>query len=162
MSEVDRLLAANEAWAAASPPGASDARPRRHLAVLTCMDARIDVLAALGLEVGEAHVLRNAGGRVTDDVLRSLALSSHVLGVDTVVVVEHTRCGLAGTTDENLRAQTGADVPFLPIADHRAALREDVERLAATPFLSPVQEIAGLVYDVETGRLEDVVRSSNR
>jgi len=163
VNDVDRLLAANEAWAAAgTPPGAADARPRRHLAVVTCMDTRIDVLAALGLEVGEAHVLRNAGGRVTDDVLRSLALSCHVLGVDTVVVMQHTRCGLAGTSDEELRARTGADVDFLPIDDHRVALREDVQRLAATPFLSPVQQVAGLIYDVETGRLEDVVRSSTR
>jgi carbonic anhydrase len=162
VNEIDRVLAANGSWAADHPPGAADARPRRHLAVVTCMDTRIDVLAALGLEVGEAHVLRNAGGRVTDDVLRSLALSCHVLGVDTVVVMQHTRCGLAGTSDEDLRARTGADVDFLPIYDHRAVLREDVERLAATPFLSPLQEIAGLIYDVETGRLEDVVRSSNR
>ena len=163
MNDVDRVLAANEAWAAAgTPPGAADARPRRHLAVVTCMDTRIDVLAVLGLEVGEVHVLRNAGGRVTDDVLRSLALSCHVLGVDTVVVMQHSRCGLAGTSDEELRARTGADVDFLPIDDHRVALREDVQRLAATPFLSPVQQVAGLIYDVETGRLEDVVRSSTR
>jgi carbonic anhydrase len=159
VSEIDRLLAANEAWAAAAPPGAADARPRRRLAVVTCMDTRIDVYAVLGLDVGEAHVLRNAGGRVTDDVLRSLALSSHVLGVDTVVVMQHTRCGLAGTTDEDLRAITGAPVEFLPIDDHRAALQEDVQRLADTPFLGPVHTIAGLVYDVDTGRLEDVVRS---
>jgi carbonic anhydrase len=158
VSEVDRLLAANEAWAAASAPEAADARPRRHLAVLTCMDARIDVLAALGLEVGEAHVLRNAGGRVTDDVLRSLALSCHVLGVDTVVVMQHTRCGLAGTTDEDLRARTGADIAFLPIDDHRVAVREDVRRLTDTPYLAPVQVVAGLVYDVDSGRVEEVVR----
>jgi carbonic anhydrase len=162
VSEIDRMLATNEAWAAAHPPGAADARPRRHLTVLTCMDTRIDVLAALGLEVGEAHVLRNAGGRVTDDVLRSLALSCHVLGVDTVVVMQHTRCGLAGTSDEDLRALTGADVAFRPIDDHRAALREDVQRLTATPYLAPVRHVAGLIYDVETGRLEDVVRSSSR
>ena len=162
MNGIDRLLADNGAWAAAHPPSAADARPRRHVAVLTCMDTRIDVLAALGLQVGEAHVLRNAGGRVTDDVLRSLALSCHVLGVDTVVVMQHTRCGLAGTTDEELRARTGADVAFLPIDDHRSTLREDVEGLAATPFLSPVKEIAGLIYDVETGGLDEVVRSSRR
>ncbi len=162
MSEIDRLLAANEAYAAARQPGAGDARPNRHLAVVTCMDTRIDVYAVLGLAVGEAHVLRNAGGRVTDDVLRSLALSCHVLDVDTVVVMQHTRCGLAGTTDEDLRALTGADVEFLPIDDHRAALREDVQRLTATPYLAPVRHVAGLIYDVETGRLEDVVRSSSR
>jgi carbonic anhydrase len=168
VSEIDRLLAANEAYAAARQPGAGDARPNRHLAVVTCMDTRIDVYAVLGLAVGEAHVLRNAGGRVTDDVLRSLALSGHVLGVDTVVLMQHTRCGLAGTSDEELRARTGADVAFLPIDDHRAALREDVERLASTPYLAPLRTLAGLVYDVDSGRVEDVVRweggdhSSNR
>jgi carbonic anhydrase len=167
-TEVDRLLAANDAYAAAHPAGPSDARPQRHLAVVTCMDTRIDVYAVLGLAVGEAHVLRNAGGRMTDDMLRSLALSCHVLGVDTVVVMQHTRCGLAGTSDEELRALTGADVAFLPIDDHGAALREDVERLTSTPYLAPLRAVAGLVYDVDSGRVEDVVRweagdhSSNR
>jgi carbonic anhydrase len=116
------------------------------------------VFAVLGLHLGEAHVIRNAGGRVTDDVLRSLALSSHVLGVDTVVVMQHTKCGLAGVTDEELRKLTGADLGFFPIDDHAAALREDVATLTATPFLVPLQVIAGLVYDVESGELDDVVR----
>ena len=93
------------------------------------MDARIDVFAALGLHLGEAHVIRNAGGRVTDDVLRSLALSTHVLGVDTVVIMQHTKCGLAGVTDEELRRLTGAGLGFFPIDDHAAALREDIHLL---------------------------------
>jgi carbonic anhydrase len=122
------------------------------------MDARIDVFAVLGLHLGEAHVIRNAGGRVTDDVLRSLALSSHVLGVDTVVVMQHTKCGLAGVSDDELRRITGADVGFLPIDDHAAALREDVELLASTSYLSPVKTIAGFVYDVESGEIDDIVR----
>jgi carbonic anhydrase len=122
------------------------------------MDARIDVFAALGLHVGEANVIRNAGGRVTDDVLRSLALSSHVLGVDTVVVMQHTKCGLAGVTDAELRELTGADVGFLPIDDHAAALREDIDLLASTSFLAPIRLVAGFVFDVETGELDDVVR----
>src|SRR6202167_1379980 len=109
MTEITRLLAANEDYAAARAD-VTDSRPSRHLAVVTCMDARIDVFAALGLHLGEAHVIRNAGGRVTDDVLRSLALSSHVLGVDTVVVMQHTKCGLAGVTDQELHELTGADL----------------------------------------------------
>jgi carbonic anhydrase len=157
VTDVARLLDANEAYAAARA-NVRDARPSRHLAVLTCMDARIDVFAVLGLHLGEAHVLRNAGGRVTEDVLRSLALSCHVLGVDTVVVMQHTGCGLAGVTDEDLRARTGADLGFFPIDDHRAALRGDVQLLAGTPFLAPVRAIAGFVYDVESGLLDDVVR----
>ena len=157
MTQIARLLAANEAYADARAK-VTDARPGRRLAIVTCMDARIDVFAVLGLHLGEAHVIRNAGGRVTDDVLRSLALSSHVLGVDTVVVMQHTKCGLAGVTDEELRAITGADYGFFPIDDHAAALREDVELLSEDPHLSPVQVIAGFIYDVESGEVDDVVR----
>ena len=122
------------------------------------MDARIDVFAVLGLHLGEAHVIRNAGGRVTDDVLRSLALSCHLFGVDTVAVMQHTKCGLAGVTDEELRERTGADLGFFPIDDHTAALREDVDLIARTPYLGPVKVVAGFVYDVESGELNDVVR----
>ena len=157
MSEVAPLLDANERYAAARAL-IRDPRPSRRLAVLTCMDARIDVFAVLGLHLGEAHVIRNAGGRVTDDVLRSLALSSHVLGVDTVVVMQHTSCGLAGVTDDELRRRTGADLGFFPIDDHVAALKEDIERLATTTYLEPISVIAGFIYDVDTGEIEDVAR----
>jgi carbonic anhydrase len=157
MTQIARLLAANEGYAAARA-GVADPRPSRHLAIVTCMDARIDVFAVLGLNLGEAHVIRNAGGRVTDDVLRSLALSTHVLGVETVAVMQHTKCGLAGVTDEELRALTGAELGFFPIDDHAAALREDIATLAAQPFLEPVTCIAGFVYDVESGEIDDVVR----
>jgi carbonic anhydrase len=157
VTQIARLLAGNEGYAAARAQLA-DARPSRHLALVTCMDARIDAFAALGLHLGEAHILRNAGGRVTDDVLRSLALSAHVLGVDTVVVMQHTKCGLAGVTDAELREATGADFPFFPIDDHAAALREDVALLAGASFLGPMKTVAGFVYDVETGAIDDVVR----
>jgi carbonic anhydrase len=157
MTEVSRLLGDNDAYAAGHV-SVADPRPSRRLAVVTCMDARIDVFAALGLRLGEAHVIRNAGGRVTDDVLRSLALSSHVLGVDTVVVMQHTKCGLAGVTDEELRRRTGADFGFFPIDDHARALHEDIEVLIAKPYLQPLELIAGFVYDVESGHIADVVR----
>jgi len=157
MTEVSRLLADNKAYAAARA-NVADPRPSRRLAVVTCMDARIDVFAALGLHLGEAHVIRNAGGRVTDDVLRSLTLSSHVLGVDTVVVMQHTKCGLAGVTDQELRRRTGADFGFFPIDDHAGALREDIEFLISKPYLAPLKIIAGFVYDVESGDIADVVR----
>src|SRR3954470_22442004 len=136
MTQIGRLLDANASYAAARA-NVADPRPGRRLAVVTCMDARIDVFAALGLHLGEAHVIRNAGGRVTEDVLRSLALSSHVLGVDTVVVMQHTKCGLAGVSDEELRRRTGADLGFFPIDDHAAALREDIEILTTRPYLGP-------------------------
>jgi carbonic anhydrase len=157
VEQIARLLAANEEYAAARA-NVGGSSPGRHLAVVTCMDARIDVFSALGLHLGEAHVLRNAGGRVTDDVLRSLALSCHVLGVDTVVVMQHTKCGLAGVTDDELRTLTGADLGFFPIDDHAAALRDDIEQLTRTPFLEPLTVIAGLIYDVDSGRVDDIVR----
>jgi carbonic anhydrase len=157
MTDLSRLLADNLAYAAARA-NVADPRPGRRLAVVTCMDARIDVFAALGLHLGEAHVIRNAGGRVTDDVLRSLTLSSHVLGVDTVVVMQHTQCGLAGVTDQELRQRTGADFGFFPIDDHAGALREDIEFLISKPYLEPLKTIAGFVYDVESGDIDDVIR----
>jgi carbonic anhydrase len=157
MTEVNRLLAANKANAA-TRTNVTDPRPSRRIAVVTCMDARIDVFDALGLHLGEAHVLRNAGGRVTDDVLRSLALSSHVLGVDTVVIMQHTKCGLAGVTNEELQEWTGADLGFFPIDDHAAALREDIALLTEKDYLRELKVIAGFVYDVESGEIADVVR----
>ncbi len=157
MNQIERILEANDAYAKARL-NVRQAKPGRRLAVVTCMDSRIDVFAALGLHLGEAHVIRNAGGRMTDDVLRSLALSCHVLGVDTLVVMQHTKCGLVGVTDDELRRLTGADVRFLPIADHAAALREDIDVLSSAPSLTPITTIAGVVYDVETGELEDLVR----
>ena len=158
MTQIAELLAANASYAHAAHPDDIDARPSRRLAVVTCMDARIDVFAVLGLHLGEAHVIRNGGGRITDDVLRSLTLSSHVLGVDTVVVMQHTGCGLADVTDEELRSLTGSDLGFLPIDDHAAALCEDVETIAATAHLAPLRTVAGFVYDVETGLVDDIVR----
>ena len=157
MEPVDRLLDANGGYAAARAQITSST-PSRQLAVITCMDARIDVFAALGLHLGEAHVLRNAGGRVTSDMLRSLALSSHIFGVDTGVVMQHTKCGLAGVSDAELQAATGYDLGFFPIADHATALQEDIDVLAATPYLAPVKLFAGFVFDVETGVIDDVVR----
>ena len=156
MTEIVRLLDANEGYAAARA-SVADPRPSRRLAVITCMDARIDVFAVLGLHLGEAHVIRNAGGRVTDDVLRSLALSTHVLGVDTAVVMQHTKCGLAGVTDDELRRITGAELGFLPIDDHQAALREDVELLFTRPYMGAVTTVAGVIFDVESGELTPVI-----
>jgi carbonic anhydrase len=155
-AHIEQLLTANEGYANARA-NVADARPSRHLAIVTCMDARIDVFAVLGLHLGEAHVIRNAGGRVTDDVLRSLALSSQVLGVNTVVVMQHTKCGLAGVTDEELRTLTGANLGFFPIDDHGAALREDIDILTKQTYLSPLKVIAGFVYDVESGHVDNVV-----
>lgn len=158
MTEIDRLLEANKGYAAghvASP----HSKPSRHVAVVTCMDARIDVFAVLGLHLGEAHVIRNAGGRVTEDTIRSLTLSTNVLGVDTVVVMQHTQCGLAGMTDEALQELTGATFgAFLSIDSHVKTLRADVEVLAGKKYLGHVKEMAGFLFDVDTGAVEEVVR----
>lgn len=132
--------------------------PAHRLCVITSMDARIEPLGALGLALGDATVLRNAGGRVTDDVLRSLAVATHKLSVEAVVVMQHTMCGVWGVTDDGLRTLTGADLGFFPIDDHEIALRADVELLAAQPYLEPLREIAGFLYDVATGEVEDIVR----
>lgn len=157
MTLIDEILAANIHYASScrDPVGGV---PSRHLAVVTCMDTRIDVLAALGLEVGQAHVIRNAGGRVTDDVLRSLALSCQVLGVTTLVLMQHTKCGLSGVSDAELRERTGAELEFFAIDDHVSAVQADVERLVAKDYLSPIGLIAGMIFDVETGRVEEVTR----
>lgn len=155
MALIDDLLAANQA-SLATHVHRRDPRPARRLAVLTCMDARIDVFAVLGLHPGDAHVLRNAGARVTDDVLRSLAVSSHVLGVDTLVVMQHTTCGMVGVSDDELQRLTAADLEFLTIDDHAATLRHDVEQLGATPYLDRLDTIAGVLYDLESGRVESV------
>jgi carbonic anhydrase len=132
--------------------------PARHLCVITCMDARIDPLAALGLELGDATVLRNGGGRVTDDVLRSLAVAVHKLEVEKAVVMQHTGCGVSGVTDEDLRTLTGADLSFFPIDDHEAALRADIELLAAKPYLERLMEIEGLLYETATGQVQNLLR----
>jgi carbonic anhydrase len=154
----ERLLADNRRYAP-SHRRIDGARPSRRLAVVTCMDARIDVFGLLGLELGDAHVIRNAGARVTHDVLRSLALSSHALGVDTVAVIEHTECGLTGTSDDELRDLTGADVAFLAIQDHAEAIRHDVELIATTPFLSGITSVGGFLLDIAGGTLHEVART---
>ena len=157
MSAIDHLVHANEEYAARFP-GPRPLRPKLRLPVIACMDSRLDLFGALGLEIGDAHLIRNAGGRVTEDVLRSLALSSQVLGVDAVAVMQHTKCGLAGVTDHELQQLTGADLGFFPIDDHAAALAEDIDLLTTQPYLEPLKVIAGFVYDVESGEIDDVVR----
>tara|TARA_B100001123_G_C15181681_1_gene975604 strand:+ start:337 stop:813 length:477 start_codon:yes stop_codon:yes gene_type:complete len=156
MPEIRRLLDANRAYVD-DHHGFDGPRPRRRIAIVTCMDARIDVFAALGLELGDAHVIRNAGGRVTDDVLRSLALSSHALGTTSVVVMQHTRCGLAGVSNTELEEVTGAGIEFFVIDDHVEALRSDLQRIRDTPYLGVFDEVVGFVLDIDTGAVAEVV-----
>jgi carbonic anhydrase len=161
---VEDLLAGNARYAETFAGADLAAAPARHLAVVTCMDTRLDVYALLGLRLGDAHVIRNAGGRVTDDVLRSLIVSIEVLGTTAVAVIQHTDCGMTKTTEEGLRElvreRRGADprgsVRFLTIDDHAATIRADVASLRASPFLPPDLDVRGFLYDVKTGRLAPI------
>lgn len=162
MTFRDEALEANEAYAARVEAIDRAAPPTRRVAVLACMDARLRPEDALGLALGEAHVIRNAGGRATDDAVRSLMLSSAVLGTRVAVVIHHTDCGLLGTTNEALRARvaevTGheaADTDFLPFDDAERTLRDDVRAIAGDPRLA-FAEVTGFIYDVRTGRLREV------
>ncbi|HVF74220.1 MAG TPA: carbonic anhydrase [Acidimicrobiales bacterium] len=160
MTAFDDLLAANDDHVARFTTGMLPAPPARALAVLTCMDARILPLDAMGLAVGDAHVVRNAGGRVTDDALRSLLVSAHAMGVRKIAVIHHTECGVAKSTDEEFRQlvldATGHDpdpIRLLAIADPDQALADDVRTLATSPLLPEGTEVAGFRYDIRTGRL---------
>jgi carbonic anhydrase len=155
---IDDLLANNEAYAG---PGPVPAAPGRGLAIVTCMDARIDVFAMLGMKVGDAHVIRNAGGVATDDAIRSLAISQRLLGTRTALVVQHTQCGLLSIDDQEFRAALRAEVGHAPpwsteaFDDLDASVRRSLQRVRSDPFLLS-EEIRGFVYDVDTGRLHEV------
>jgi len=137
------------------------ARAARGLAVVTCIDSRIEPLAMLGLEPGDAKILRNAGARVTDDVLRSLIIATNLLGVDRVCIVGHTDCAMTKKTDDELGAaiaeQRGGDVSgwrWETVADQEAVLATDIARVRDCPLIAPDVEVGGFVYDVHTGLLD--------
>jgi carbonic anhydrase len=157
---MDDLLAGNARYAEGFEGGDLAAAPARQLAVVTCMDTRLDVFALLGLHLGDAHVIRNAGGRVTDDVVRSLIVSIEVLGTRAVAVIQHTDCGMAKATDDQLKAlvreRRGADpgpVDFLTIDNHAETIRADVAALRESPLLPGDLDVRGFLYDVHSGRL---------
>ena len=156
------ILAANRDYAADFPTGHLDVRPSRRLAVVTCMDSRLDVHAALGLQLGEAHVIRNAGGVVTDDVIRSLCLSQLRLGTTEILVVHHTDCGIQGVEDDEILSeihQVFGETPTWRIhafADAAEDVRASMKKLAESPFLAHTEAISGYVFDVDTGTLEPV------
>lgn len=142
---------------------ASTARPRLRLAVVTCMDARIDVFRILGLTDGDAHILRNAGGIVTSDVIRSLVISQHLLGTDSVMLIHHTRCGLEGLDRERLRATVERDGHVLPFdlgtfANVETDVRDSIRRVQESPFLPHRDRVRGFVYDVVSRELSEVAR----
>ena len=163
MAVVPELLAANARYAAGFDKGDLPMPPGRRVAILTCMDARLDPAKALGLAEGDAHVLRNAGGRASDDALRSLAISQQLLGTREVVVIHHTDCGMQTFTNADLRArlrtELGADaegIDFLPFSDLEASVRQDVATIRESPLVPRDVVVSGFVYDVRTGRLHEV------
>jgi carbonic anhydrase len=162
MATIDLLLKNNEAFAAGLADRHLDVEPSRRLAIVTCMDSRLDVFAALGLGDGEAHVLRNAGGIVSDDVIRSLAISQRRLGTREVMLIHHTDCGMEKITDEGFRIELEEEtglVPEFPIgafADVDAAVRESIDRVRRSPFIPHRDVVRGFVYDVDTHRLREV------
>ena len=162
MDVIDELLANNAAFAASLPERHFDLRPSRRLAIVTCMDSRLDVFAALGLRDGEAHVLRNAGGVITDDVIRSLAVSQRRLGTRSVMLIHHTDCGMAKLTDDGFRHElqqaTGVAPAFAieSFSDVDADVRQSVLRVRRSPFVPHRDAIRGFVYDVDTHRLREI------
>jgi carbonic anhydrase len=160
---IDELVVNNEWFAHSLPGGHLDVRPRRRLAIVTCMDSRLDVFAALGLGHGEAHVLRNAGGIVTNDMIRSLAISQRKLGTREVMLINHTDCGMQMLTDDGFRAELMEDTGVAPsfaiesFEDVDANVRQSVLRVRMSPFLPHRDVVRGFVYDVDTHRLREVV-----
>jgi carbonic anhydrase len=159
---IDELLANNAGFADALPADHLPVEPRRRLAIVTCMDSRLDVFAALGLDHGEAHVLRNAGGVITDDVIRSLAISQRKLGTRAVMLIHHTDCGMQKITDDGFRAELQESTGVAPsfaiesFGDVEADVRQSILRVRRSPFLLHRDVVRGFVYDVDTHRLHEV------
>ena len=160
MLSEDSLAEHNRRFSATFTGGQLSHLPARKLLVLTCMDARIDPLRILGLDVGDAHVVRNAGGRASDDAIRSIVVSQQILGTRQVLVIHHTRCGMLDVTNEQLREKLSAlgpsvqQIDFLPLGpDLTASVRGDVNRLRQHPLLAHDSVVLGYIYDVSTGQL---------
>jgi carbonic anhydrase len=166
MSVTDQLLENNERYAA-SFSGPLPLPPSKHIAVLACMDARINVYDVLGLEEGESHVIRNAGGVVTDDEIRSLAISQRLLGTREIVLIHHTDCGMLTFTDEEFADQLEADTDQRPswasesFTDVDEDVRKSIGRIRSSPFVPHTDQVRGFVFDVATGRLREVVRRAD-
>ncbi|WP_062379306.1 beta-class carbonic anhydrase [Demequina pelophila] len=161
MGIADELVEHNRAYAEAYTPD-RPLPPRRRLAVVACMDSRLDTFAMLGLDVGDAHVMRNAGGVITDDMIRSLVISQRKLGTREIILIHHTDCGALTFTDDELRNElldeTGLKPSWSPesFRDLDADLRQSMERLRRSPFLVDTSQVRGFVFDVHSGLLREV------
>jgi len=164
VSVTDALLRNNQAHAAAYDSGGLLPHPARKVAVVACMDARVDPCAALGLRAGDAHIIRNAGGVVTEDAIRSLAISQRLLGTEEIILIHHTGCGMLTFTDDAFRRSIEDDVGIGPawaagaFADLGEDVRQSIARIEASPFIPRKHSVRGFVYDVATGRLREVQR----
>jgi carbonic anhydrase len=162
MTAIDTYLGNNEKYAANFSKGNLPTQPKRGIAIVTCMDARLETGALLGLEEGDAHVIRNAGGVVTDDAIRSLTISQRLLGTREIMLIHHTDCGMMTFTDAELKeaiyVETGIRPPFAmeAFSDLEDDVRQSIARMKASPFLLHKDAIRGFVYEVETGRLREV------
>ena len=167
MTATDDLLA-NNAEYAASFPGPRPLPPARGVAVLACMDARLDVYRLLGLQEGDAHVIRNAGGVVTDDAIRSLAISQRLLATEEIVLIHHTDCGMLTFTDDTFKADIQNDTGIKPhwsaeaFPDLEDDVRQSIARIEASPFIPRKESVRGFVYEVATGRLREVSAQAAR
>ncbi len=163
MSVTDELLKNNAAYAASFDKGDLPMPPGKRLAVLACMDARLNIYGMLGLSEGEAHVIRNAGGVVTDDAIRSLTISQRLLGTREIVLVHHTDCGMLTFKDDELKAQIEADTGIKPgfaleaFGDLERDVRQSIARIKASPFIPHKESVRGFIYEVESGRLREIV-----
>ena len=162
MSVTDELLNNNAAYAASFEKGDLPLPPARGVAVVACMDARLDVHKILGLEEGDAHVIRNAGGVITDDEIRSLTISQRLLGTREIVLIHHTDCGMLTFSDDELKAQIHEEVGMKPhfsmesFSDLEEDVRQSVARIQTSPFIPHKESVRGFVYEVESGRLREV------
>jgi carbonic anhydrase len=163
MSTTDELLKNNEAYAAGFRLAGLPPPPRRKVAIVSCMDARLIPTEMLGLGEGDAHVIRNAGGVITDDEIRSLAISQHELGTEEVLLIHHTDCGLLKITDEEFQDRLEAEAGRRPewhsgaFKDLDTSVRDSIRAVTESPFIPRKHSVRGFVYDVETGRLREVV-----
>jgi carbonic anhydrase len=162
VSHTDDLLALNDAYVASFDNADLPLPPARRTAVVACMDARLNVYGALGLTEGDCHVIRNAGGVVTDDVIRSLAISQRLLGTEEIVLIHHTDCGMLTFHDDDFKASIESDTGIRPpwaaeaFADLEGDVRQSIARVKASPFVPHTDAVRGFVYEVETGRLREV------
>jgi carbonic anhydrase len=162
MTSTDQLLENNKTFAQSFEPTGLPAPPRRKVAVVACMDARLDPAQVLGLSSGDAHVIRNAGGVVTDDVIRSLAISQHELGTEEVVLIHHTGCGMIGLDDEEFAAALERHSGERPswqaqgFHDLDEDVRESIRRIATSPFMKHTDGVRGFVYELDSGLLREV------